>query len=241
LFEDASEAAGANYSVAIRKFDGTPPIQLGEGSAGGLSPDGKWAIAILKEGGGRVLLLPVGPGEPRTLPITGLEEIDNGNSRFLPDGKHITLDAHEPGHAVRCYVIDVDSGKPTPITPEGVTCGLISPDGRFLIAKDADVPKVFSLGRSDARSIPGLEPGFAPVQWSEDGSSLYGYRPGDVPVNLYKINLLSGAKTLVQELQPETSAGLVVIKPVVVTRDASRFAYSYYQVLSVLYVISGLK
>ena len=32
-----------------------------------------------------------------------------------------------------------------------------------------------------------------------------------------------------------------MIAPVVVTRDGSRFAYSYYQVFSVLYVISGLR
>src|SRR5580698_4997398 len=46
LFEDASEAAGAHYSLAIRKIDGSPPAQLAEGSSGGLSPDGKWAISI---------------------------------------------------------------------------------------------------------------------------------------------------------------------------------------------------
>jgi len=241
LFEDASEAASANYSVAIRKFDGTPPIQLGEGSAGGLSPDGKWAIAILKEGPGRVMLLPVGPGEPRTLAITGLERIENGNSRFLPDGKHITLDAHESGHAVRCYVVDVDSGKPEAVTPEGITCGLVSPDGKEIIAKQGDVPRVFSLAGGKARAIPGLEPGFVPLQWSEDGSAVYAYRPGEIPAGVYKITLLSGAKTLIQALDPDTSAGLVTIKPVVTTRDVSRFAYSYYQVLSVLYVISGLK
>jgi hypothetical protein len=42
-------------------------------------------------------------------------------------------------------------------------------------------------------------------------------------------------------LQPETTTGLVSISPVVVNHDISRFAYSYYQVLSVLYVISGLQ
>ena len=46
LFEDASEAAGPGYAVALRKLDGSLPVRLGEGSAGGLSPDGKWAISI---------------------------------------------------------------------------------------------------------------------------------------------------------------------------------------------------
>ena len=34
LFEDSSEAAGTHYALAIRKLDGTPPVQLGEGSGG---------------------------------------------------------------------------------------------------------------------------------------------------------------------------------------------------------------
>lgn len=98
LFEDASEAVGANYSVAIRKIDGTPPVQLGEGSAGGLSPDGKWAIAIITGSPGRVMLLPVGPGEPKIINVAGLERIHNGNSHFLADGKRITINGNEPGH-----------------------------------------------------------------------------------------------------------------------------------------------
>ena len=47
FFEDASEAAGTHYALAIRKLDGTPPVQLGKGSGGRLSPDGKWAISVL--------------------------------------------------------------------------------------------------------------------------------------------------------------------------------------------------
>ena len=46
LSEDASEAAGPNYAVVIRDVDGTLPVQLGEGSAGSLSPDGKWALSM---------------------------------------------------------------------------------------------------------------------------------------------------------------------------------------------------
>ena len=64
---------------------------------------------------------------------------------------------------------------------------------------------------------------------------------GQIPTKVYKVNLVTGEKTLVQELQPETNVGVVSIAPVVMNRDGSRFAYSYYQVLSVLYLISGLR
>jgi len=241
LFEDSSEAAGSHYSVAIRKLDGTPPVKLGEGSAGGLSPDGKWAISIVTGTPGQIRLLPIGPGQPRTVVVPGLERIHNGTAHFLTDGRHITVNANESGHGVRCYSVDFEGGKPRPLTPEGITGGLLSPDGQSILANDSGAVSVYSTAGSAAHRIPNLEPGFAPLQWSEDNSSVYGYHRGQVPTVVYKVNLASGAKTVVQELRPDTSAGVVSIAPVVMTRDGSRFAYSYYQVFSVLYLVSGLR
>jgi eukaryotic-like serine/threonine-protein kinase len=242
LFEDSSEASGAHYSVAIRKIDGTPPVQLGEGSAGSLSPDGKWAISILTGNPERVTLIPIGPGQPRTIALPGLEHIQNGYAHFLADGKHITVNASESGHAVRSYLLDLDGGKPIPLTPEGITSLLVSPDGQYTLrANDAAAAlAVYPVAGGAPHSIPNLEPDFFPLQWSEDNSAVYGYRFGQVPTNVYKVNLATGDKTLIQELRPAATTGVVYIGPVVVTRDGSRFAYSYYQVFSVLYLISGL-
>jgi Tol biopolymer transport system component len=241
LFEDASEAVGPNYSVAIRKIDGTPPIQLGEGSAGGLSPDGKWAIAIITGSPGRVMLLPVGPGQPKMINVAGLERINNGNSHFLADGKRITINGNEPGHGVRCYLVDIDGGKLTPVTPEGITGGLVSPDGQYILANNGTLTALYPTAGGVPHPIASLEPDFIPLQWSADNSAVYGYRPGQIPTKVSKINLATGEETLLQDLNPDTTAGLVSIAPVVVTRNGSRFAYSYYQVFSVLYVISGLR
>ncbi|HZZ17279.1 MAG TPA: hypothetical protein VFE08_15120, partial [Candidatus Sulfotelmatobacter sp.] len=245
LFEDSSEAAGSHYSLAIRKIDGSDggaPVQLGEGSAGGLSQDGKWAISILPGTPGQVKLIPIGPGQPRTIALPGLEQIYNGTAHFLADGKHITLSASEPGHGVRCYLVDLDGGRPVPITPEGIMGGLISPDGKYILrANEAAVVAVYPIAGGEPRPIPNLEPGFTPLRWAEDNLSVYGYLPGRLPTKVYKVNLTTGKKSLIQELQPETNVGVVKIAPVVVNRDGSRSAFSYYQVLSVLYLISGLR
>jgi Tol biopolymer transport system component len=241
LFEDSSEAAGAHYSVAIRKIDGTAPVQLSLGSAGSLSPDGKWVISILTGRPGKVSLVPIGTGPLRTIATPGLEQIHNGTAHFLADGKRITLNANEPGHGVRCYLVDLEGGKPVAVTPEGVTGGLVSPDGKYILANNASVVAVYPVAGGAPRLIPGLEEGFVPLQWADDNSSVYGYRPGQVPTKVYRVNLVTGKKALFQELQPSTSAGVVTIAPIVVTRDGSRFAYSYYQVSSVLYLISGLR
>ena len=61
LFEDASEAARPGYAVVLRKVDGTLPVRLGEGSSGGMSPDGKWAIAISTSQAPQITLLPMAP------------------------------------------------------------------------------------------------------------------------------------------------------------------------------------
>jgi eukaryotic-like serine/threonine-protein kinase len=127
LFEDSSEAAGSHYSVAIGKIDGTPPVRLGEGSAGGLSPDGKWAISILTGSAERVTLLPIGPGQLRTISLPGLEHIQNGYSHFLADGKHITLNASEPGHGARSYLVDLDGENQYRSRRKGLRVGWFRP------------------------------------------------------------------------------------------------------------------
>ncbi|HVI10727.1 MAG TPA: protein kinase [Candidatus Binatia bacterium] len=241
LFEDSSEAGGANYSLVIRKLDGTPPVKLADGSAGTLSPDGKWAISIVPGSPGQVKLIPIGPGQPRSISVQSLDHIDNGNAHFLADGKRIMLNGSEPGHAVRSYIVDLDSGKATPITPEGIEGRLISPDGRHVVRADAaGVLSLYSIPDGAAREIPGLAAGFFPVRWSDDNSSVYGYWQGQVPTAVYKVNVTTGQTNLIQMLQPDAKTGVACIRPVVVNHDGSRVAYSYYQVFSTLYLVSGL-
>lgn len=242
LFEDSSEAAGNQYSIAIRKVDGTLPVELGTGSAGGLSPDGKWAVAIVEGNPGQVMLVPTGAGRPRSVATPGLEHIYSGSGHFLADGKRIAIYASEHGHGVRCYLVDIDGGKPVPITPEGITGGLVSPNGKYVVrANDAGVTAVYPIDGGVPRSIPNLAPGFTPIQWAQDESSIYGYRQSEHPTNVYQVNVVTGKQKLVQALEPGSMAGVVAMAPVVASRNASRFAYSYYQVFSVLYVISGLR
>ena len=241
LFEDASEAAGPNYAVALRKVDGTLPVRLGEGSAGGLSPDGKWAIAISTGHPEKVTLLPIGAGQPRPVEVSGLDHIQNGLARFLSDGRRIIVNGNEQGHVARCYVLDLANGKPKAVTPEGIGCGPSSPDGRFVIGLGPNAPlAAYAVEGGPSRPIPGLAPGFQAAQWSKDGAFLYGYQSGELPCKIYKVQIATGKRTVLQELRPGTPAGVVIVAPVVVNREGSRFAYSYHQNLSVLYLISGL-
>jgi hypothetical protein len=242
LFEDASEAAGRGYAVALRKLDGTLPVRLGDGSAGGLSPDGKWAISVSTGEAQQMTLLPIGPGQSRSVDISGLEHIQSGWARFLADGQRIIANGNEQGHATRCYVLEIASGKPKAVTPEGTVCGPSSPDSRSVVGVGPNsAVAIYPIGGGSSRLIPRLEAGFLPVEWSSDGSVLYGYHMGELPSRIYKVGIDGGKQTMVQELRPGVPAGVVMVAPVVANRDGTRFAYSYNQTMSVLYLISGLR
>ncbi len=242
LFEDSSAAAGPGYAVVLRKVDGTPPVRLGEGSAGGFSPDGKWAISVSTSHAPQITLLPTGAGQPRTINVTGLHHVQNGWARFLHDGQRVALNGDEAGHAPRCYIVELSNGQAKSVTPEGVLCGPFSPDNRSLVGRKPDRSiALYSLDGGAARMIPHLQSNFTAVQWSGDGSFLYGYHWGEFPSKVYKVEIATGKETAIEELKPGAPAGVVMVAPVVVSRDGNRFAYSYNQTLSVLYLVSGLQ
>jgi eukaryotic-like serine/threonine-protein kinase len=241
VFEDSSEAAGPGYAVLLRKVDGSLPIRLGEGSAGGISPDGKWAISISTTSSKpQVTLLPTGPGQARTIDVSGLQHVQNGFARFLPNGKNFAVNGNRPGQATRCYLVDVATGQARPTSPEGVTCGTFSPDGQFMTGSADGGTVIYSLRGDSKRAIPKLNADFTPIEWSSNGSVLYGYHFGEFPGKIYKVEIATGKETLLKQLTPGVPAGVVLVAPIIASRDGKRFAYSYNQTLSVLYVVSGL-
>ena len=133
LFSETGEAVGANYSIFVRKTDGSPAVRLGDGGFGALSPDGKWVLASVGSPA-KLVLLPTGVGEPKQLTD---DKTDHFNFAWLPDSKSIIYSTAESGHPARSYLLATDGGTPRPLTPEGTIAGLPSPDGKFVLAIDA--------------------------------------------------------------------------------------------------------
>jgi Tol biopolymer transport system component len=243
LFEEGSvgaEPAGPDGAVAIRKVDGSPPIRLADGSADTLSPDGQWAASVSGPSPPHITLLPVGAGQSRQIALPGLETLQRA-AHFLPDGKRIAVNGNSPGRPGRTYVVDLANGKAEPVTPEGVYATLPSPDGKFLAGETADYkPALFPLDGGPSRPVPNVEAGYALAQWSSDSKALYVYRSGDVPLKIQRLDIATGKMQLVRELFPADLGGVVSIGPVITNLNASEFAYSYFQTLSVLYIISGV-
>jgi eukaryotic-like serine/threonine-protein kinase len=238
LFSEQSEPGGANYIAAMRTLEGSVPVRLGEGNTYGFSPDGKWATAILPGQGQRVTLLPTGVGQPREVPISGLELISS--ARFFPGGKRLIVMGAEHGHAVRSYVVDIAGGKPTPVTPDGAGSIILSPDGQYLAARDvAGAISIFPLDGKAARTIPNTN-GMYPLQWSSDGRFVFATVLDEVPARVIRIEVASGKQELVRRLMPSDSAGVYRLLPIELSPDGKCYAYSYGQTLSDLYVVEGL-
>ncbi|MGA2643417.1 MAG: hypothetical protein ABSF15_01805 [Candidatus Sulfotelmatobacter sp.] len=90
--------------------------------------------------------------------MPGLERIHSGSSHFVADGKRITIHGNEPGHGVRCYLVDLNRDKIAPATSEGITGGLVSPGGQYIIANDGPIPAVYLIGGNSRHPVPSLEP-----------------------------------------------------------------------------------
>ncbi len=129
------------YGINLRPLEGGPPVRLGDGIPAGLSPDGRFVLALTPDVPTRIVLLPSGPGSTRTLPRGALET--HTSAAWMPDGRGVVGSASEPGRGSRLYLQSVDGGDPRAFTAEGVrlmpyVARVVSPDGRFVIAVGPD-------------------------------------------------------------------------------------------------------
>ena len=243
LFSEVGDGGGPRYAVYLRRMDGSPAVRLGDGSAQGLSADGKWALSIVGDVQSTGLaLFPAGVGPSR---ILSGEDIHYQHATWFPDGRRLLILGSEPAHGLKLYVRDISGGKSIPITPEGISVPRIppSPDGRFAIARGPDRKwKLFPVATGPAIAIAGLTSNDEePVQWTAGGDSLFVLRSGGIPAKIYRVNLATGQKEIWKQLMPTDATGVFDISQVALTNDGKAYAYSYSRLLSNVYLVEGLK
>ncbi len=222
LFSEQGVGGGAGYAVYLRGTDRSPAVRLGKGLSQYLSPDGRWALAIdLVQN--QLVILPTGPGEPRTLPASGIKAYSFAS--WFPDGRHILFAGFEEGKASRMYVQDLDGGAPRPVTPEGVAVrdDTLSPDGKWIAATLKDLPARFPVDGGDPQRIPGGEARDTPLRWRGDGRALF-VRKGRLPVQIFSIDVATGQRTLVHEIAPRDTVGVGGIGDIRLTPDGTSYS-----------------
>jgi len=238
VFSETGEAVGTNYSVFIRNTDGSPAIRLGEGGFAVLSPDRKWVVN--DNGAPRELeLLPTGVGDRKTLTD---DKVDHFGAAWLPDSKSIVYSSAASGHEPRTYLLNVESGAPRAITPEGVTGSFVSPDGRFLLAIDAKEQRwLYSLAGGEPQKLNiDISAHERVIGFFDGGKSLL-IRSDSVPVQVTRADLATGRRQKFKEIVPADPAGVHSIPILKFSADGKSYAYSSMRILSDLYVVGGLK
>jgi len=240
LFTHFGEGSGKNYSVYLRKTDGSPAIKLGEGRALALSPDGRFAAAKISEPEGLVLL-PTGAGSTRQIPIGSLEHITAAH--WLPDGKRLIVTANEPGKARRSFLSDLQDGSPpVPVTPEGSYGTLVSPEGTtLLLTNEAGDKQLLTLADGKLIALKGVDKNEEVIRWGETSAEVYVYRPLDLPIRIYRVDTRDGRREVVREIQPVNPAGVFGNVYVFTTADAKTTVYGLRRYLIDLYLVKGLQ
>jgi Tol biopolymer transport system component len=241
LFTEQGGNRNLNYIVCLRKTDGSPVVRLGEGTGLCLSPDGRWALAIVPTSPMQAMLYPTGPGEPVKLERGSIEAYEIWGAWF-PDSRRIVLCGIEPGKGPRVYLQDVPAGKPQPLTPEGTRLGALSPDGTLVLAQSVDGSwALYPVDGKPPQPVPGLAAGEQVSRWSPDGRSVYVSDSRDVPLRIERFTLAGGQRNLEMLLGTENRTGLITLFGPSLADDPRVHAYDYFRMLSTLYVADGAR
>ena len=254
--------------VVLRPTDGDSFVRLGRGLAESLSPDGRWAAAVLWGNDAfskiwanarmsatppradsspavvdSIVLMPTGPGEARTLPMGGLAIIRAIG--FHPDHRRLILSGSTLGEDERLWVREIEGGAPLrAISPPGLyalTSAFLSSDGRWAAAVDGeDALWLVPVEGGEAKRMPGVEEGESFAGWAGDGRSFYVFRyPGRIVI--HRVEFPTGARRLWKEATLPDAVSAQEPYHVVVARDADAWAAGYQSLLGELYVVEGLK
>jgi tRNA A-37 threonylcarbamoyl transferase component Bud32 len=244
IFTEVGQASGQDYFIYQRKTDGSAAVRLGDGLACAISPDGKWVLSMSADVPSRLVLLPTGTGEARTLPSVGLTQF--AGLSWTRNGKMVVYEATD-GHAWRVYVQDLNGGKPNAVTPELSVVSVqesqfVSPDGEYVFGRDLEGKGYkYPLNGSPPVEIPGIQAEELFAGWAGDGRGIFLLRPDSYPAKLCRVDVATGSRKVIKEILPEDPVGLDSIFAIHVSPDEKSIAYSYQRSLSELYLVKGLK
>jgi len=139
-------------------------------------------------------------------------------------------------------VQSIDGGRPRPITPEGVVDCRVSPDGRWVAARDlsSNIARLYAVEGGTVRDIPGLLPTDI-YFWGADPKYLYLTAGKGAPVKVFRLDLATGKRDLLLELNPTDMTGICELKNVLLSRDGRSYVYGFTRLLSDLYLVRGLQ
>ncbi len=240
LLEEDGEGGGPDYSIFIRKTDGSAAIRLGSGMGLDISPDGKWVASTSVKQPSPTVLLPTGAGQPLTLADSQL--FHSARMNFLPDGKGVIIVAAEPGKAPRTYIQMLDGTPAKAFGPEHFRGSQISPDGKNVLGRKDGVFWILPMsGTEPGQALPPLKTDEVITGWTSDSHSVYVSDLSSVPAKAYVMDPKTGQRKPHHDFAPADPSGVPQLGRDSVTPDGKFYIYGVPRTLSYLYVVEGLK
>jgi eukaryotic-like serine/threonine-protein kinase len=235
-FTDETEVT---YATMFRRIDGSPAVRLADGTAYAMSPDKQWVVSRVPSVPQRLMLSPTGAGTSRQIDAGELETYLTAD--FFPDGKRLLVCGNQPRHATRCYTRNLPNGALTPVTPERVSAGVVSPDGREIVAILADSGAMrYSLDGAPPRAVRGMRPLETVLRYSPDGRALWVSAQRELPLRVDRLDLETGARSALISLMPQRQVGLLGVQVVSLADDPLANAYLTTERLSYVYEVKGM-
>jgi Tol biopolymer transport system component len=239
-FSDQGAFAGTNYAVMIRKTDGSPAVKLGEGVPTDVSRDNRWVLAMVPTTPGRLMMYPIGPGQPRQLDRGELQS--HAWAEFFRDGKRVLVCGSNPRGESRCYVRATEGGPPTGVTPDGTIEGRISPDGRFVVAQMLGATsRIFPVDGGAARELPAVTNTDHLVRWSPDGRSIWVQGASHLGTHIDQVDVETGRRSPLIVIKPASRSGLLEIDLPTVADGPRVYAYVLLIHESRMFVVNGAR
>jgi hypothetical protein len=245
LFWEGHEAENPHYASFLRDIDGSPAVRVGEGLSTQISPDRKWVLALPVAATPTPVLQPVGLGEPRPIPVPGIEGI--AWVGFFPDGANMLVVGSTPERPRRPYVMPLAGGAPSLLWDQAIeinrNAGIpISPDGdRVALCFVSGECVVYSRRTNTATPIPNVASNEEPVGFDTTGQQIHLARAVEGGYDVDRVVVATGERAPLRSIRTPDRTAIVYVGRPILTADGSRHVFSYYRNHSDLYLVEGLE
>jgi hypothetical protein len=183
-------------------------------------------------------MLPVGAGQPRRLTHDSLQHF---RAAWIPSGSGLVFNGAAASGPIRIYFCD-RQGQTHPVTPEGISAAfgiVVTPDSKYVLGIDQQgVLLLYPVDGGNPKPLPAkIQPDDVVLRMESDQSILV-QRPG-IPATILRIDA-SGKERELYTIAPGDPAGILELRGFRFSADEKSYIYSYYRVLSDLWVVDGL-
>lgn len=228
--------SGQTHTIFVYSAASHLPVRIGEGEVAALSQDGT-LVAFMQAAASsqRLLILPVGAGEPREIHIEGYHF---DRIFWMPDHRRLALAGRRTGDPrPKGFMLSLIDGSLTQVTPPGALIDLVSPDGkRVLINKLGIGREALDLESGRTQKI-NLDREANACAWLADSRSILFTERNfvDNGKNVFRYDTETGTTTQLRRIEGRGSIGEVLVTP-----DGRHCAYDQEETNSTLYLIRDL-